>query len=153
MLITGMSGTGKSTVLAALAARGYKTVDTDYGDWHEWANGVEGGDWVWREERIQALLSTEDAEALFVSGTVSNQHKFYPQFDHVVLLSAPTPVIVDRLARRTNNPYGKSPAELAEVLGYIETVEPLLRRGATAEVDTSWPVDEVVERIVRLVRP
>jgi broad-specificity NMP kinase len=153
VLITGMSGTGKSTVLAALAARGYKTVDTDYGDWHEWVDGPDGRDWVWREGRMRELLATEDAEVLFVSGTVSNQHKFYPQFDHVVLLSAPTPVIVDRLARRTNNPYGKSPEELAEVLGYIETVEPLLRGRATGEVDTSAPVEEVVERILRLVRP
>jgi broad-specificity NMP kinase len=31
VLITGMSGTGKSTVSAELAARGYKAVDTDYG--------------------------------------------------------------------------------------------------------------------------
>jgi broad-specificity NMP kinase len=153
VLITGMSGTGKSTVLAALAARGYKTVDTDYGDWHVRVDGPDGPEWVWHEERMHELLSTEDAEALFVSGTVSNQGKFYRRFDQVVLLSAPTPVIVDRLARRTNNPYGKSPEQLAEVLGYIETVEPLLRRGATAEVDTSAPAEEVVERIVRLVWP
>jgi broad-specificity NMP kinase len=153
VLITGMSGTGKSTVLAALAARGYKTVDTDYGDWHVQVDGPDGPEWIWHEERIQALLSTEDAEALFVSGTVSNQGTFYRQFDHVVLLSAPTPVIVDRLARRTNNPYGKRAEELAEVLGYVETVEPLLRGRATCEIDTSAPVEEVVERIVRLVWP
>ena len=29
VLITGMSGTGKSTVIAELAARGYKAVDVD----------------------------------------------------------------------------------------------------------------------------
>ena len=148
VLITGMSGTGKSTVLAELAARGYKAVDTDYGDWHE----VVDGDRVWREERIRELLATEDAEVLFVSGTVSNQGKFYPHFDHVVLFSAPTSVIVERLAARTNNPYGKSPEELAEVLAYVQTVEPLLRRRATVEIDTSVPLEEVVEAVLGLVR-
>jgi predicted ATPase len=35
VLITGMSGTGKSTVIKALATRGYKAVDADY-------NGLSG---------------------------------------------------------------------------------------------------------------
>jgi dephospho-CoA kinase len=31
ILLTGIPGVGKSTVVAELAARGYKAVDTDYG--------------------------------------------------------------------------------------------------------------------------
>ena len=46
-------------------------------------------DWVWREDRIQDLLSTEDADVLFLSGCAENMGKFLPQFDHVILLSAP----------------------------------------------------------------
>jgi dephospho-CoA kinase len=152
VLITGMSGTGKSTVLAALAARGFKTIDTDYGDWNEWVEVDGEPDWVWREERMARLLTTEDADVLFVSGTVSNQGKFYPRFDHVILLSAPTPVILERLSTRTNNPYGKSWDELALVLEHIEMVEPLLRRGATAEVKTDVPLEQVVETILSLVQ-
>ena len=152
VLITGMSGVGKSTVLNELAARGCKTVDTDYGHWQECVSVNGAPEWVWHEERIRQLLATEDAEVLFVSGTVSNQGKFYPQFDHVVLLSAPTPVLLGRLATRTNNPYGKAPDELVRILGHIETVEPLLRRRATLEVDTSVPVDRVVETILDHVR-
>jgi len=87
-----------------------------------------------------------------VSGTVRNQGKFYPQFDHIILLSAPVSVIVERLASRTNNPYGKHPDELAEVLTYVETVEPLLRRGCTLEIDTSVPIDEVVQKVLDAVR-
>src|SRR6266545_3805166 len=153
VLLTGMSGTGKSTVIAMLAARGYKAIDTDYGDWHEWVDVDGEPDWVWREDRMRELLSTEDADVLFVSGTASNQGKFYPQFDDVVLLSAPTAVILERLVSRTNNPYGKHPDELARILGHIETVEPLLRRSATIEIDTSVPLGEVVETILRLVQP
>lgn len=33
VLVTGMSGAGKSTVLAAVASRGYMTVDADFDGW------------------------------------------------------------------------------------------------------------------------
>jgi len=132
VLLTGMSGTGKSTVLRELAARGYWAVDTDYGGLSELVTvpsdeqtGLDPGqDWVWREDRIQKLLSIEDAEVLFLSGSSPNQGKFYPQFDHIILLSAPAPVIVERLATRTTNPYGQRPEEVARVLELMQTIEP-----------------------------
>jgi adenylate kinase family enzyme len=108
VLITGMSGAGKSALLDELAARGYRTVDTDYGDYHETVDG----EWLWREDRIDALLSEEGAGLLFVQGTTRNQVKFYSRFEHIVLLSAPAEVLVERLTKRTNNPYGNDSAEL-----------------------------------------
>ena len=163
ILLTGMSGTGKSTLIGELAARGYKAVDADCDEFSEWAPvagaaEVAGSpveperDWVWREDRIQDLLSTEDADVLFLSGCASNMGTFLPQFDHVILLSAPADVIVERLGARTTNSYGKRPDEVARVLGLIETVEPLLRRAAGHEIDTSAKLDDVVAAVLRLVR-
>jgi shikimate kinase len=154
-----MSGVGKSTVIGELAARGYRAIDTDYGGLSQLVSvpddeptGLDPGqDWVWREDRIQDLLSTDDADVLFLGGTSPNQGKFYPQFDHVVLLTAPARVIVERLAMRANNPYGKRPEEVARVLGLVQTVEPMLRRSAEHVVDTSVPLDRVVEKVLRLV--
>ena len=100
---------------------------------------------------IARLLSTEDADVLFVSGAARNQTKFYPEFDHIVLLTASIPVIVERLASRTNNPYGKGPAEVGEVLALKQTVEPALRRAADLEIDTGVPLGEVVEQILARV--
>jgi shikimate kinase len=161
VLLTGMSGTGKTTLIGELAARGFKAIDVDSGEWSEWVNvegdGPEGPtagrDWVWREDRIQRLLATSEADVLFVSGCASNQGKFHAQFDHIVLLSAPTPLIVERLATRTNSPYGKHPDELGQVLQYLQTVEPLLRSAASMEVDTSVPVRQVIETILAHVQP
>lgn len=163
VLLTGMSGTGKSTVSGELAARGYMAVDADSDEFSEWVeftgdSGVPGSpvepdrDWVWREDRIQGLLSTEDADVLFLSGCAMNMGKFLPQFDHVVLLSAPADVIVERLGTRTNNPYGKHPGEVARVLDSLETVEPVLRNAAGHEIDTSACLDDVVATLLRLVQ-
>ena len=112
-----------------------------------------GHDWLWREDRLQDLLSTNDAEVLVVSGCSPNQAKFSPQFDHVVLLTAPAAVLVARLATRTTNPYGKHPDEVARVLALQQTIEPLLRAGAGLEVDTSASLDQVVATVLRLVQP
>jgi dephospho-CoA kinase len=145
VLVTGMSGTGKSSALAELARRGHRVVDTDYGDWIE-----EGPERLWREDRVDALLTEHDNGLLFVSGCVPNQGKFYPRFDAVVLLSAPADVIVERVRTRDTNDYGKSDAERESILRDLATVEPLLRAGATAEIDTRVSPAEVADELERI---
>ena len=145
VLVTGMSGTGKSSALAELARRGHRVVDTDYGDWIE-----RGAEPLWREDRIDQLLDEHEDRVLFVSGCVANQGKFYPRFDAVVLLSAPAGVILDRVAGRSTNVFGKTDSEREQILSDLAAVEPLLRRGATAEIDTRAPLAEVVDALERI---
>ena len=86
VLLTGMSGTGKSSVLGELGARVFKAVDTDDGGWTEQvevpanAGHAPATEWLWREDLMARLLSTEKADVLFVSGAARNQTKFYPRF-------------------------------------------------------------------------
>lgn len=72
---------------------------------------------------------------IVVAGTVENQGQFYDRFDHVVLLSAPLSVIIRRVMLRTENTYGRTAAQRAEIEENLLLVEPLLRRGATMEID------------------
>ncbi|MEV1171884.1 AAA family ATPase [Nonomuraea sp. NPDC049784] len=153
VLVTGMSGTGKSTALEVLAARGHRTVDTDTDEWSHWVTAPDGSpDWVWREDAMAALLDGHREGSLFVAGCKSNQGRFYARFDHVVLLSAPAGVMLARIAARTNNPFGKRPEEREAILSDLALVEPLLRATATHEIDASAPLDRVVRQLEALTQ-
>lgn len=147
VLLTGMSGTGKSSVVRELVARGYKAVDTDEG----WCEPLADGRQQWREEAITTLLDTEDVDVLFVAGCEENQTRFHPRFDRIILLSAPIETMLERLATRTTNSFGRSAQERQRVLDDTATVEPLLRPVADHEVVTTASLDEVVTTILRLV--
>jgi hypothetical protein len=156
ILLTGMSGTGKSSALAELGRRGYRVVDTDDPGWREYrgyvgsSDPVHRGEWLWVEERITDLLDSHDGRSLFIQGCVWNQAKFYDRFDAIVLLSAPADVILDRVARRTTNDYGKTLVERAMILDDLAKVEPLLRAGCTHELDASRPLDDVVADLIAI---
>jgi hypothetical protein len=72
VLLTGMSGTGKSSVIQAPPARGFKATDTDDG----WCEPLPDGRQRWREEAIGQLLGTEDGGMLFVAGCEEDQVRF-----------------------------------------------------------------------------
>ena len=156
ILVTGLSGTGKSSALAELGRRGYRVVDADDEGWREYrkypepVDELHRGEWHWVEERITELLDFEDGRSLFVGGGGRNQAKFYDRFDAVVLLSAPADVMLERVADRTTNDYGKTALERAEILADVAEIEPLLRQNCTHELDASRPLDEVVADLIAI---
>ena len=146
VLVTGMSGTGKSSVLRVLAERGHRVLDTDTETWSEWV----GDGWNWREGAIAALLDGHERGHLFLAGCHTNQGRFYDRLDAVVLLSAPAEVLLDRIDARTDNPYGKNTEERELVLRHLAEVEPLLRATANAELDATEPLEVLADRLEQL---
>lgn len=156
ILVTGLSGTGKSAALVELARRGYRVVDTDDPGWRVYRRHAQPsdelhlGEWQWIEDKLNALLDADDDRPLFVAGGAANQSDFYDRFDAVVLLSAPAEVMLERVASRTGNEYGKSPLERAMILADLAEVQPRLRAAATHELDASRPLDAVVADLVAI---
>jgi hypothetical protein len=75
---------------------------------------------------------------------------FYAWFNAVVLLSAPAEVILDRVAGRATNEYGKTPLERAMIVDDVANIEPLLRASCTHELDASRPLDAVVADLIEI---
>jgi shikimate kinase len=158
VLITGMSGTGKSAVVRELAARGHRAVDLDTPEWSQWVDADasdtltpgQGRDWVWREDRVRALLSGDDEGTLFISGCAENMARLFPLIDTIILLSAPIATIMTRLEARSFDGYGHTGQDRQKVGELIATIEPMLRESATHEIDTRRPVQATVDEILKL---
>jgi broad-specificity NMP kinase len=150
ILITGMSGVGKTTIIGALRALNFRAIDMDEPGWSSFD---EFGHQRWDVARLQESMGEFPGEPLFVSGCSEDQVALYPQFSKIVLLSAPKSIIAQRLSCRTDDSYGKRVAELEEVMRNLDEIEPLLRRRATHEIITTQPIDAVVEAILEISCP
>lgn len=157
VLIAGLSGAGKSAAVRELRERGFDAIDLDTPQWSHWVESDpadaltpgEGRDWVWREDRVAALLADPAPALRFLAGTASNMEAFYERFDAVALLSAPEECLLQRLRERGAGEYGHSEQDRAKLHELIVQVEPLLRESADVEIDSSGPVAATVEALLQ----
>jgi dephospho-CoA kinase len=143
VLLTGMSGAGKSSLVRELRSRGYAAVDADDDGFSE---ARADGRWGWRADLVADLLAQDSGRPLFFAGCSEEQGAL--PFDYRVLLTAPKPVLIERLRTRTGNAYGRSDVELAQVLADLEEVEPLLRRSADLVLTTTVPPPQVADTLI-----
>jgi len=165
-LITGIAGSGKSSVAQVLARRGYHSYNTDdmpditrledhTGRPAEWPEGPVDWSkyaWNWQEAGLQKLLT--GTGTAFVAAIVSNQARFYSLFEAIFVLVVDKGTLRHRLLSRTENDYGKHPDELARILSYHPTLErELLSAPGAVAIDATKPLDVVVDEIIVRTRP
>jgi len=154
ILITGMSGTGKSSVITALTENGLGAYDLDADGFSNWVpcegnptGARQGFDWHWNEQKLAHLLSGERETPLFVAGCAPNMGRFLTWFDRIVVLTAPPETMFRRVMTRTRSDYGKSDPEWRQIVENMKEFEPKLRRIATDIIDTELPLSTVVDRV------
>jgi AAA domain-containing protein len=138
-----MSGAGKSTLVRELRRRGLSAYDADDDGFSE---PRADGRWGWRADRVAALLAEAGEGLLFFAGCSEEQAAL--PFDVRVLLTAPEPVLVERLRSRTTNAYGRAGREVDQVLADRAEVEPLLRRSADLVLTTTASPGELVDALL-----
>jgi hypothetical protein len=168
--VTGLSGAGKSAVLAELRARGYRArgVDEDgYADWisketravdrfphgdlgldmHAW---IHTHDWVLSVPRITRLRRAVArlGEPVFLCGVASGDDAVWHLFDRVLALVADLPELHRRIAARSGNVFGQDAAELEIIAGWHRDFESSYRRFGALIIDAGRPLPEVVTDIL-----
>jgi broad-specificity NMP kinase len=150
VLITGMSGVGKTTVVEELRHRGFICIDMDEPGW---SFMDPDGHQHWDVERLERVMNEAGNKRFFVSGCAEEQAALYHRFRAIILLSAPRQVMVERICSRSSNSYGQNPEEMARILADLDEIEPHLRERCTYEIETTAPVNDVVDRILALTCP
>jgi broad-specificity NMP kinase len=164
--ITGVSGTGKTTVCEELAKRGFFAIDQDskiyalcswkhnqtkedarfeYGIGKEF---LEANDWYCDIEKLKALLDTSDTIS-FVCGVTANQDEYLNLFDKVFLLQCPPGVFSKRIDERENNQFGKHPSEKEHLLEWYKELEDRLIAKGAVVINCDAPTVSIAGEILR----
>lgn len=164
ILITGVSGSGKSAVCAELNKRGYKAYDIEeMHDLFNWRNKNTGDiiddldnqdlelvkqhDWVCNKKALEKIMS-ENKDTTFYCGTASNTDEIFDMFDMVFLLIADNETTRKRLSTRETNNFGRTEEVQEWVLTWKEWWENhLVKKGATV-IDANRNIKEVVDEII-----
>ena len=130
VLITGRSGTGKSTICRQLIDRGFSALDADrvegFVGWYDlrtrkkvvvdYSKPIDKTKvgWLWQHEAMKALVAKYDD--LYLCGSADNQLDFYKYFDNVFVLDLPPETQKQRISQRTEHDYGKHPDMLETII-------------------------------------
>ena len=155
--IDGLSGTGKTTLAAELALRGYHAIDTDAA-FAYFADPVTGAptevetraNWMWDGQRLREFAHASRHDLVFLCGGAMNQNEFIDLFTKQFTLCIDDDTMRERLLTRINNGYGKDSGELAEQLELNQSTVEYAQGFGSIVVDATRPIDEVADNIVSM---
>lgn len=160
--ITGVSGTGKTTIIGELQRRGEIAWDADkeFCDWRNRTTGektshegprpadwVDENGWFIDPARVREFKESAGDRVAYLAGAVENENEVWDLFDTVVCLTADDDTIRHRLTNRTENSFGKSDKEMAMVLGWNAEIEKQYRAYGAMIINASQPLTDVVDAI------
>ena len=143
ILLTGMSGVGKSTVLQRLAADGILCVDLDDG----WMCDVDSEPMI-NLPRVHRFIQAHQNESVVFAGCAMNQRKL--DVDCTVLLTA-TPTLMKARIEQRDNPFGKDEPTWQKILEDKARFEPVLIASSDVVIDTEQPLEQTVAQIKEIL--
>lgn len=171
--ITGISGSGKSTVLEELSKRGFEAHGVDeegYADWidrktgeaipfledeqsvdiHDWYKKHR---WVLSLERISELKKRSDEanKPIILGSSAEGENTVRHLFDKIIYLAVDEPTLKRRIANRDNNHFGKHPDEMAEILQWLKDNDKKYRNSGAIVIDANRSLDEVVNDVLEAI--
>ena len=162
--ITGMVGTGKSTVSEELNKRGFESHDADEEGFNYWFNRKTHNiaknlskykvhtpsfhkkyEWLMIRSKVEELHKRAQDKIIFLCGVTGNENDMSDLFAREIELIIDENTLKHRLSTRISNDFGKAPFELELVLGWYKSLTP-----RTLTIDASQSLDKVVDEILKI---
>jgi dephospho-CoA kinase len=170
ILITGIAGTGKSTIVKALNERGIISIDlhdvlglffwqnketkekVEYSPVHsrEWFDTV---DRLCNIDKLKGML--DQYKNIVMAGTSggSNQKEFLSHFDKIILLQCSPQTFIHRMKTRINKSgYGKTKAEQDDNIEWQKEFDPQMLSYGAIPINTEGTIDEVAQKIIEVIK-
>ncbi len=161
-LITGHSGSGKSTIGRKLRERGFDAVEGDtIARWVNKKTGtvpnekfptsvrwVDEHYWEWDKEKIRELSGAATNKIVFLAGSSDHTVSFLPLFKTVFLLDITPEITIQRVMARTEHDYGKGEGQIERILEWRDELATIARDNDAHIIDATPPPGEVVDVIL-----
>jgi len=170
VLITGIAGAGKSTIIEALNKKGVDSLDLhDIPDLFFWQDKetkakvrytpVHSRDWFDTVDRLCDIKKLKEIldqyNDIVMAGTTSggNQKEFLSLFDKIILLQCNPETLIYRMKTRANKSgYGKTKEEQEDNVEWQKEFDSLLISEGAIPVNTEGNLDGVVDKIIEVIK-
>jgi thymidylate kinase len=168
IFITGIPGSGKSTVRSELLKRGFEAHDVDEDGLKQWRDKKtkvfksnlhlswsaaskdfkETHDLDVVPEKIKAIADSADAKPVFLCGSTGNEKELWNYFDKVFCLSIDSQTLHERIKHRKNNTFGKNKEEFQNILRWHKGSDEAYTKFGATLIDATQPVEKIVNEIL-----
>lgn len=164
--ITGAPGAGKTTLEKELRGRSFEAHDMDDPDIGGAHNKLTGErvvipsaetrpkEWFetheWRTSRsaIEELKRQAEHKTILLCGVAPDDADLLPVFDKVIYLDVDEHTLRERIAKRTDNDYGKNDFELADILERRRSMDLKYKDLGVLCIDASKEPEVIADNII-----
>jgi len=166
--VTGIAGTGKSSLCEELKSRGYEAYDTDDDGFSKWQHretdyvhpksSVKSKDrteeflknhaWNIPRQEVESLAKRAADKPIFLCGVADNVSDLSALFNNVFALSIDKKTLKHRLQTRTNNDWGKQAHELQSTLDQHSLSAAYYEKNGYIIIDANQPVATIADKLL-----
>lgn len=164
VFITGISGSGKSTIATELARRGFVVFDIDKVmgscNWYD-SNGkvadyhpgvgkkwLSKHQWICDFDQIKDMVKKLKRDEVFIVGITDNQSNFIDYFDQIFLLQISNNDLLNRLKKRTSNDFAQNAEEQEYLLETKEDFEQKMLGNGAISLNASLSISDITNKIL-----